>query len=145
MHRLAAAVAALVLGTAALTACDAGKEATGPDPQDAADALAAALASGDFGDAAPAERTPEETAAAYADVVEGMGDVRPVVTAGEVDETDGTATAALAWTWPLAGDEWSYTTDARLTETGEEWQVAWSPKLVEPSLGSGTVLDATPV
>lgn len=129
----------------ALTACDPAQTVTGPDPQDAADALAAALRSGDFTDVAFAGTTPEDVATEYGEVVEGMDGVEPVVDAGEVDEGDGTATAPLSWTWPVAGDQWTYTTEATLTEAGDEWQVGWSREVVEPSLGERGVLDLTPI
>jgi len=144
MRRSSAAVA-LLLGVVALTGCNPAEKVTGPDPQEAVDALASALASGDFTDVAFTDTTAEEVATDYAAVVDGMGDVEPVVSAGAAHEAKGTATAKLAWTWPVAGDEWSYTTDAELTETDGEWQVAWSRDLVEPSLGSSTVLDTTPI
>lgn len=144
--RLAVCVAAVALVSAGLSACDAAEKVTGPDPGDTAEALAAALASGDFADVELTEDTAAEAAAEYAKVVEGMGDVEPTVVAGEVEETtDGAATARLQWTWPVAGEEWTYTTEAPLTEAGDTYQVAWSRKLVEPSLGSGTVLDVTPI
>ena len=135
-------VVALVTGT---TACDPADTVTGPDPQDTADALAAALASGDFSDLAFTEGTPDDVAADYGSVVEGMGEIEPVVSAGDVDEGDGTATVPLSWTWPVAGDEWTYTTEATLTEAGDEWQVGWSHQVVESSLGDKAVLDVTPI
>ena len=129
----------------ALTACDPADQVTGPDPQDTADALAAALVSGDFADLAFTGTTPDDAAKEYGQVVEGMNGVEPVVSAGDVDEGDGTATAPLSWTWPVAGDEWTYTTEATLTEADGEWQVDWSRELVESSLGKRSVLDLTPI
>jgi cell division protein FtsI/penicillin-binding protein 2 len=134
--------AALVV---ALTACDPAETVTGPDPQEAADALAAALRSGDFAGVAFTDTTPEDVAGEYDDVVDGMGDVDPVVTAGDVDETDGTATVPLSWTWPVAGDEWTYTTQASLTEADDQWQVAWSRAVIQSKLGRRSVLDVTPI
>ena len=129
----------------ALSACDQVDTVTGPDPSEAAAALADAVGSGDFSDVAFTDTTPEDVTKEYDAVVEGMGDVEPVVTAADVDEGDGTATATLSWTWPVAGDEWSYTTEATLTEADDEWQVGWSRALVEPSLGRRAVLDLTPI
>ena len=148
MHapRLAAVSVALVLAVAGLSACDpAEKKVTGPDPDDAVDTLTTALVSGDFTDVAFTEGTPADVKTEYAEVVEGMGGIEPVIEADDADETDGKATATLRWTWPLAGDEWTYTSDVALTEADDEWQVAWTRKLVEPSLGSGVVLDVTPI
>ena len=141
MRRLSAAVVVLL----ALTACDPAETVTGPDPQDAADALAAALRSGDFTDVAFTDATPEDVTKEYAEVVDGMGDIEPVVSAGDVDEGDGTATVPLSWTWPVAGDEWSYTTEATLTEADDAWQVGWSRDVVESSLGKRSILDVTPI
>jgi cell division protein FtsI/penicillin-binding protein 2 len=143
--RRAAATAALVLATAGLTACDAAEKVAGPDPDDAAAALADALGSGDFTGVEFTDTTPEEVAAEYAKVVEGMGEVQPVVSAAAAEEADGTATTALRWTWPVSGEEWTYTTDTTLTEGEDAWQVTWSRTVVEPTLGSGTVLDVTPI
>lgn len=145
-RRLSLAAAGLVLAAAGLAACDAAEQVTGPDPDEAADVLAAALASGDFGEVVFTEGRPEDVAAEYAKVVDGMGEATPAVEAtGTEASGGGTATATLSWTWPLGGEEWSYTTQAPLTEAGGEWQVSWSREVVEPSLGPGTVLDVTPI
>jgi hypothetical protein len=146
--RLAAATAVLVLATTGLSACDAVSKDDGPDPDEAAAALATALAYGTFADVDFAGTTAQDVTADYAAVVEGMGDVTPTVSAGEVDEAedaDGTATTTLTWTWPVGGKEWTYTTKAELTEAGDAWQVGWSRELVEPSLDADTVLDVTPI
>jgi len=129
-----------------LTACDAADKVTGPDPDDAADTLAAALVSGDFGAVALASgQTIDEVATDYAAVVKGMGDVTPKVSAGDVQEDGDSATATLAWMWPVGGDEWSYTSPVTMTKVGDDWQVTWSPALVEPSLRERSVLDVTPI
>ncbi|WP_395658604.1 penicillin-binding transpeptidase domain-containing protein [Nocardioides sp.] len=143
--RSLAAVVVLVLGTAALTACDPAEKVSGPDPDDAATALAAALTSGDFSDVAVAGATPEAVTKDYAQVVDGMGDVAPTVTSEGADETGGSATATLTWSWPLAGEEWTYTTEADLTEGDDAWEATWSRAVVEPSLQRASVLDATPI
>ncbi|ABL84095.1 penicillin-binding protein, transpeptidase [Nocardioides sp. JS614] len=145
-RRLPLATLALLLVGSALVGCDAAEKVTGPDPDEAAAALAEALVSGDFGAVAFTEGAAADVGAEYAKVVEGMGEVTPAVTATGTDESDaGAATATLSWTWSLAGEEWSYTTQAPLTEAADEWQVTWSRKVVEPSLGPGTVLDVTPI
>jgi cell division protein FtsI/penicillin-binding protein 2 len=141
---LPAAAGLLLLG--ALTACDAADKVTGPDPDDAADTLADALVTGDFGDVAlTSGQTVDEVATDYANVVEGMGDLTPAVSAGDVEEDGDTATATLAWMWPVGGEEWSYTAPVTMTKVGEAWQVEWSRALVEPSLRETSVLDVTPV
>lgn len=145
MRLLRPAVAGLLaLGT--LTACSAADKVTGPDPDDAADTLAEALATGEFEDVAlPSGQTVDEVAGDHAAVVEGMGGLTPVVSAGDVVEDGDTATATLAWMWPVGGDEWSYTVPLTMTRAGDEWQVSWSRSLVEPSLRDDSVLDLTPV
>lgn len=140
--RLLIPAAALVL---ALTACDPAETVSGPDPQDAADALADALQSGDFSAVEFTVQTPDDVAKEYAEVVDGMNGLQPVVRAGEVDEQDGSATVPLSWTWPVAGDEWTYTTSASMTEAGDQWQVGWSRDVVESDLGKRSVLDLTPI
>ena len=144
--RTLVSIAAVVLVAGTLVGCDAAEKVTGPDPDKAADALASALATGNLSDVAFAgEETSEEVTADYTAVVEGLGDMKPTVTAGGVTEDGDKATATLAWVWPVAGDEWSYTTDVAMTKADDEWQTTWSRALVEPSLGKATVLDATPI
>lgn len=137
-------VAALVLTVTSLAACTDADEPTGPDAQEAVDALAAGLESGDLAEVVFTE-PPADASAELAEVVEGMGEVEPVVVAGEADEGEGTATAQLRWTWPIAGDEWTYTTDVELTEGADAWEVTWERALVEPHLKPGSVLDITPI
>ena len=141
---LAGVLAGLLLA-GALAGCDAVEKVSGPDPQDAADTLASALASGSFADVGLVEGTPEEAAASYSQVVEGMGDVEPAVSAGTVEESGDSATAPLTWSWPVAGEQWTYETEAGLTRVDDEWQVAWDPAVIEPSLREGVTLDLTTV
>ena len=143
--RLAAVSVAFVLAAAGLSACDAAEKVSGPDADEAVGVLTSALVSGDFADVAFTDQTPDDVTAEYASVVEGMGDGEPTVSADEAAESDGTATATLTWTWPVADNEWTYTTDAELTQADDEWQVAWSRELVEPSLAAETTLDVTPI
>lgn len=139
-------VAAGLLALGTLTACDAADRVAGPDPDEAADVLAQALVTGDFGDVAlTSGQTVDEVATDHATVVEEMGDLTPVVSAGGVEEDGETATATLAWTWPIGAEEWSYTAPVTMTRAGGEWQVEWSRALVEPSLRERSVLDLTPV
>src|SRR6476661_8607499 len=73
------------------------------------------------------------------------GDAAAKVSAGEVKESGDSATATLAWTWPIAGGEWTYQTTARMTRGGDEWQVVWDPAVVEPDLAAGDRLDVTTI
>lgn len=137
-------VAALVLTVGSLAACTDDAEPTGPDAQEAVDALAAGLESGDLAEVVFTD-APPDVEEELASIVEGMGDVEPVVVAGEVEESEGAASARLRWTWPIAGDEWTYTTDVGLTEGADAWAVAWERALVEPHLKQASVLDITPI
>ena len=143
-RRLGGVLAAVVL-TASLAACDAVAEVSGPDPQDAAGRLATALESGRFTEVGFSEAAPADVTRAYAEVVDGMGDVEPSVTAGPVEESGDSATAPLTWSWPVAGQEWTYDTEATLTRVDDEWLVGWDPAVVEPSLREAVTLDLTSV
>ncbi|MBC9732466.1 penicillin-binding transpeptidase domain-containing protein [Nocardioides marmotae] len=156
------AVAATLLAGAAASGCSA--DDSGPDPREAAETLAGALAAGDLAEVA-FDDPAEEPQAAYDEVVAGLATGEdgpaPDVEVGEVREgEDGSATAALTWTWPVlgpaedAGEDpgedpadgaWTYQTEARLTEVDGAWQVAWDRALVEPSLAEDEVLDRTTI
>ena len=136
---IAALTTAVLLGL--LTGCDAAEKVTGPDPEEAATALADALESGDLGGVALTGATAEAATGLRADVLEGMGDLAPAVDLAGVEEGDDSATATLAWSWPLGEQEWTYETEASMTLDGDTWQVAWEPALLEPSLGKGERLD----
>jgi cell division protein FtsI/penicillin-binding protein 2 len=138
-------VLAAVLLAGSFAACDAVGEVSGPDPQDAAGRLAGALESGAFTKVGFSEVTPADVSRTYAEVVDGMGDVEPSVTAGPVEESGDSATAPLTWSWPVGGREWTYDTEAALTRVDDEWLVAWDPAVVEPSLREASTLDLTPV
>jgi cell division protein FtsI/penicillin-binding protein 2 len=138
----------LLLPTAlalALTGCGSGD--SGPKPDSTASALADGLASGDLSKVAFSGTTPAEAQQQYADAVSGLGGVKPTVTVAGVTESGSSkATATLKWSWPL-GSGWNYTTDAPLqtTQDGSQWQIAWQPDLIEPSLQEAETLDATTV
>ena len=140
-HRIAAATAAGVLVVGLLAACDAGgDDSDGPDPADTAEALGTALASGEFTGVEFTDVTADAVSTQYAQLVEGLGEVTPTVEVGEVTESGESgesATAALAWTWPLGEQEWAYAAEATMRKVDDDWQVVWSPALVEPSSDEG--------
>ena len=149
-HRTIARTTTATLATTALlgallAGCDSVSKVTGPDPDEAADTLAAALSSGTFTDVAFTQQTPDEVTKDYTATIEGMGDTEPAVSAGAVEESGDSATATLTWTWPVGGREWTYDTEARMTKADDEWQVAWDRAVIEPSLADGVTLDLTPV
>lgn len=140
MRTRVAAVLLLLLAAG----CDSGSIPgvdSGPDPQPVADALASGLGKDDlsgvaFGDPAAAQKS-------YDEVVAGLGEITPTVSVDDVQESGRTATATLAWSWPVADQPWTYTTTAALSRAGDAWEVAWSPDLVAPGLEDGSVLDTT--
>lgn len=140
---------ALLLATS-LVACSGDDE---PDPADAgeqADGTAAALveglAGGDLSAVAFVDATADEVGDDLAGVVEGMGELTPEVTLGEVTEDGDRATAEITWSWPLTDDEpWTYDSEVALTRVDDDWQVEWSHAVVQSTLNANSVLDTTPV
>ncbi|MEJ7833187.1 MAG: penicillin-binding transpeptidase domain-containing protein [Nocardioides sp.] len=145
MSRAPLTVQVALLGLLVLSGCDSAPGLDeGPDPDAAVEALAEALVTGDFTDVAFASTTPEEVSATYEATVVGM-ETEPMVEPGEIEQDGDSATATLAWTWPVADEQWAYTSTATLTRSDDAWQVDWDVDLVEPSLAGATVLDITPV
>ncbi len=140
-----AALLAILVGGVSLVGCDSVARVTGPDPDAAAAGLATALGSGDFTGVAFAADSPVDVTTAYDDLVSGLGELTPAVSAGDVTAAGDAASATLSWSWSIAGQEWHYDTEAELTRVDQEWQVTWDPALVEPSLVEGEHLDATSV
>jgi len=133
------AAAALVAGLGACTGGGADER------QDVADALAAAIASGDFTDVpldgATATEAGELRAAAYA----GLDPWTPEVAAAPVavDEADeDAASTELTFTWDVdASDtDWTYATHASLVRVDDAWRVRWSTMLLAPSLATDEAL-----
>lgn len=128
------------------SACDVPLLDDGPEPP--ADALASSLASGKVAGVTFKDRSPTAVTKSLQALTARMGPAKAKVEVGKV-ETDGDeGSITLHWAWDLSGNSWAYDTRAdlsRSSQTGDTWQVAWSPKLVEPSLAPGEVLDATPV
>ncbi|UZN03189.1 penicillin-binding transpeptidase domain-containing protein [Cellulomonas sp. S1-8] len=135
--------ALLVALTTTATACAPGT----PDPRPAAEALAAALGSGDFTGVplAPDAPTPDDLAATRAAVVEGLGESTATVEVGDVTVADdeATATAALEVTWdvPWTDEDWTYPATAQLVRDDEDdeqpWRARWALPLLAPDLTAG--------
>jgi cell division protein FtsI/penicillin-binding protein 2 len=144
-------VGVLALTAALLTACPAADEPDLPEPDTAVDVLAAGLTSGELGEVPLTAATREGASDELATITEGMGEAEQTVSAGAAEVTeaadDGPAsgTATLGWTWDVDGHEWAYESTAALALVDGEWQVAWEPAVVEPSLGEGVVLDSTTI
>ena len=140
----------LFLALTSLTACTGDEASTPPEsgdtssPDGAAQTLADALASGDFGDVGFTSADPAAVTDEYATVVEGLEDLTPTVTLADVSEPSGdpaTATATYDWTWPLGPDGWQYSSQATLTQTDDEWLAEWDPATIEPTLGPKVTMD----
>jgi cell division protein FtsI/penicillin-binding protein 2 len=115
----------------------------GEQPEDAAAALAGALADGRAGKVrwAPDATAPQRW---WRTATEGMGDSTREVELGEVreDESGETATAVLRWTWTLEDSEqtWAHDGTARLVRGDDElWRVRLEPALL--GLRTGERLD----
>jgi cell division protein FtsI/penicillin-binding protein 2 len=133
-------VVLLVVGL--LTGCEAAQDLGGPDPDEAAAALATALGSGDFQAVTFTNATTDEAKRSYSKIVEGMGEAEPAVEVAGVEDSGDTATVQLAWSWPLDGHRWAYRAEGSLRKVDDQWQAVWKPTLVESSLKDDEVLDS---
>jgi cell division protein FtsI/penicillin-binding protein 2 len=140
---------ALVLGAAGCTGDSGDDEASGPDPQDSLTALASGLTAKDLSKVAFTEATATTAQASYDDVTAQLADLDRVVETAGVRVTDEgkAATGTLHWTWDLGGISWEYDAPVELAlpADADEWQVAWAPTVVEPSLEEGEALDVSSV
>ena len=143
--RVLAAAATVVTALAVLTGCTSER----PGPEAAAQALASALASGDFSAVAFDEPDAASTAAdRRAAAYEALAPHQPQVRVGDVTvdpEDEDAATATLAFTWDLgAAEPWEYTTHARLARGAQDdpdtWRVSWASTLLAPDLSDTEVL-----
>lgn len=100
------------------------------------------------GDAAAAAAMTDDDAAA-ADTLGALytslgTDVRVEVQSIQRDENTATFTLAAAWRFgPEKRNEWTYTTEGRATEDGQNWTIAWDPATVAPGLGEGPLSYST--
>lgn len=110
---------------------------SGPDPEPVAERAAAQLQQGRPGSAfgVGADKV-------WEDVAGDLG-VTPTVTAVEVSETDGKATATLAWDWPVADKHWTYQTELPLEREGDSWRAELTPGAIAPDLPAGATLART--
>jgi hypothetical protein len=84
----------------------------------------------------------------YADVVEGLGDVRPSVQVVAVQREGRAGAANLRWTWPFGPEGWTYDTSLPL-EAGPDddaaWVAAFTKSVVHRDLQPDGVLDVSRV
>ena len=142
MRRLLLVV--LLLAVSACTSDD-DPEQSGPNPEAAAEAFATGLETGDLSEVMFADKTSAQVQAEHDAIVAGLGELAAQVDVADVSPTDKAATATLHWSWDVAGQPWEYDTPAELALVGDEWQVAWAPTTVEPSLEAGEVLQRSSV
>jgi hypothetical protein len=138
----------VLFGAAGCTGDSDKPEPSGPDPQDALTALASGLAAEDLSKVPFTEESATKAQASYDAVTEQLDVERAVDTAGvKVSEGGRSATGSVHWSWDLGVASWEYDApvDLALSATGAEWQVAWAPTVVEPSLGQGEALDVSSV
>ena len=154
-RRVLVQLAALSLALSALVACtsdDSGDPRggtgrgsnSGTPVEAAAGALADALASGDFTAVGFTSADPQAVGEEYAATVEGLEELVPSVTVADVSEPSGeqpAATATFDWTWPIGPDGWTYSSQATLAETDDEWLAEWDVAAIEPSLSESVTLD----
>lgn len=139
---LAAGLAAAV--TLPLAACSSAP----PAPDDAAQALARGLASGDLAGVPLGGTSAVEASEQVTTATAALEPLRPTVEVVGVTlaEEGDTARAVLRHHWDVdpGGDEdWTYEVPADLTLVEDAWQVRWSPALVAPDLRPGEVLATT--
>jgi cell division protein FtsI/penicillin-binding protein 2 len=125
-----------------------------PDPEPAAEQVAAALQAGKPADGPLALETSASPDEQYAQVFEqllaavgedaGTVTVKSVTPVQEGDDGTATATATFAWTWPVATKtSWEYETVAQLTYPGATdgeagtWQATWNTGVLAPGLEPG--------
>ncbi|GAA2746849.1 penicillin-binding transpeptidase domain-containing protein [Terrabacter aerolatus] len=116
-----------------------------PDPDDAARALAAGLASGDLGAVTFKGTTPARATAFVTAAYKDLGTLRPQVSVSELSHSDGSdrATATLLSRWDVSTSptDWTYKTQVNLSLVDATWQVSWTPGIVAPQLASDETLD----
>lgn len=146
---LAVTVLALALGAAGCTGDSGGDEPEGPDPQATVTALASGLAAKDLSKMTFTDATATRAQASYDKIVKAFGDTTPAVDTGDVKvaEQGETATATLHWTWDLGSAAWEYDAPVtlQLSNDDDQWQVAWAPSVVEPTLADDEALDVSSV
>ena len=111
----------------------------GPDrnaAQQAATALAAGLSAKDLSSLPFLNASGAAVNDLFQPLVSGMGPVKPNVAVASVSRDGSSATAKLYFTWTFAGvpDQWTYPTEARLTNDAGVWKTSWHPSIVQPQL-----------
>lgn len=142
----ALSVAALALGP--LSACSAGA----PDPAPSADALVAAMNSGDFAGVQFTGTSPQDAAKAQETAFGTMGEIKHTSTVSSVaedeEEQDGvkTATANITTVWDVDASDKDLSYDTRAVweydKEAEAWKLRFDPSILAPGFESGDYLKA---
>ncbi len=135
---LAQAVACCAVLTAGCTASPAAV-ASGPAPDAAVAAFAAAWQGLKADSIATLTSDPGSAAQALGSVIENLAPRKIVVTPGQPQQTDSdNATATAAFTWTLKdGITWRYTANWSFARASAQadWKARWAPTLINPQLG----------
>ncbi|NYI94007.1 hypothetical protein HNR12_000284 [Streptomonospora nanhaiensis] len=117
---------------------------TMPQPEDTADAYAAAWSEGDYAAMADLATGEGDPAAAYKRLEENLGIENAAVTTGPVTEDGDTASVPFEATLTLSNaGEWAYDGTLPLVRADGEWRVDFSPAVIHPDLGEGQTLVRT--
>ncbi|GAA1484078.1 penicillin-binding transpeptidase domain-containing protein [Brachybacterium fresconis] len=121
------------------------------DGAEEAEALAEAVATGDFAEVPLVDRSAEEAATererVLGQMLEATGEPPQVELADAGGVEDGVRTATLEWTWTLPHEAgtWSYTTQATLQRTEEGWAAQLDPAVLGPDLAAGEHMEVEAV
>ncbi len=129
----------------ALSACSV--PGFGPDPEDAADRLAAGLSAGDLDKVAFTDSA-SRASTSYAQITDDVGKAK--VSVGKVSTDGDHGTATLKWSRTVGPKTWSYETEATLhkgedAQGDQAWLVDWDPRIVESSLKAGEKLSESTI
>ncbi|MDN5687319.1 MAG: cell division protein FtsI [Brachybacterium sp.] len=121
------------------------------DGAEEAEALAEAVATGDFAEVPLVDLSAGEAATeqerVLGQMLEATGEPPQVELADAGSVEDGARTATLEWTWTLPHEAgtWSYTTQATLQRTEEGWAAQLDPAVLGPDLTAEEHLEIAPL
>jgi cell division protein FtsI/penicillin-binding protein 2 len=115
-----------------------------PGPDGAATRFLAAWSRGDDRGAAALTDRARPAAEDLAANRRGLDGAKVRATLGDVSEDGDSARAAIKVRWDVPGiGRFAYDSAMRLHKSGDDWRIAWSPKVVHPRLGAGLRLGTT--
>ena len=128
LRRTSLLITAILLSTACSVVTSEG------DPEAVAAQLADALSRHTL---AEVPLTRDSARDAYARLVSPLDGEEVYVAVEGVAVDDDTAEVTLRWDWDLSNGSWRYTSDVRMVDDGNRWEVEWAPSVLEPSLRDG--------